>query len=262
MQKSIAVAITVSASFVFSTHGLSAQEVFSPNEALSEDFPDTLFVVKEPFESRRTIDLERSGGLVLAEDTCLDDSYVSRSRKIWFSYNNRGPVGGRRDALSVLIAKWNNKPATRKRQDFTAFRNSNPWYRGRVKTYFAPDSRPLRSMTLDHWNSGHMSEQTAQYDRLFGRKPGDRFHASPVPEGVSSSNDSAWWALPEFDSLDYSELVVDARLLRFSRASYEQPEASGVSFYLSPGRYQEVLLKTRSDDQSLTTTSQFTLGNC
>jgi len=243
----------------------NAQETLTVAEAMSDEFPDTLFVVSKPKESRGKLNLARSGGLQIADDFCLGSDNRSRSGRIWFTYNNRGPIAGKKDALAVLIAKHKMHSAGATpagRVSVAAFRNSNPWYRGRVSTYFKPSARPLRNTTLAAWNAAHESERTTRYDRLFGRKPGDRFHASPAPDVPSSSTDSAWWALPQYAAGNFDELVVDARLLRFSRAGFEQSSASGVSFFLSPGRFDTLTVKIRSDDQSSSRQFEFELSEC
>lgn len=242
-----------------------AQDSMSYQEAMSEEFPDSLFVVTRPVESRERLNPARSGGFRLASMSCLGSTMRSRTGKVWFVYNNRGSIAGKTDAVSVLVVKQKSArqgAAPARRVSFAAFRNSNPWYRGIVSTYFRPKDRPLRRVTLTQWNSAHQSGRTSRYDRLFGRRPGDRFHASPVPDGASSSNDSPWWALPELEAVRYDELAVSARLLRFRRAGYKQSTAGGVSFYLTPGDFDRLLLKVRSKDQTTSRRQEFSLKGC
>ena len=228
-------------------------DVMPERVALSDRYPDELFMVIEPFLSRGTVDLSRSGGLIpVSRSGCLPDEALSRRGEYWFVFNNRGSEGGKYDLLALIVMKVSKKnesggpPAS---VAFGALRNFERGYRGQLYSFFRPTVRqPLRGMTVERWNEAHRSNNFRMYDALFGRSRNDQFHAAPTPGGVSSSHDSEWWAVQGIDLNSAKEVVIDHMLLRFQRAAYDQPAASGIRFSVTGGAYNELVIRSRFND--------------
>lgn len=266
MMKSRFLPIIVMFSLLTAT-GVVAQEIFSGSEAMSDQFRDELFIVREPVEGtnnhtgRPTVVLERSGGLVLIDNICLDESYYSRTGRVWFALNSRGSVQEERDALQVLIAKWKLGDGETRRY-LQPFRNSTPWFRGGNEAHFRPLGRGLERFSLREWNIAHLSGRHTRYDRLFGGRTRDEFHGSVDEYGPSSSISSGWWALSDFETDGVSELIVQPRMFRFSRTSPDRVIPNSiVSFPVTAGDFEYLQINFRTSSQRIPRSYEMTFAS-
>jgi hypothetical protein len=251
--------LTIAAGAIIFATQAAASSLTNPGtitatDAMSEQYTNELFLVLDPFVTRGSIDIQRSAALMPVKDGgCLPERALSRRGEFWFAFNNRGAVGGKKDLLALSVLKiWLGNPAnTGKNVSIGAYRNFNPGYRGGLPSRFIPNSRqPIGGVTVESWNQAHASGDFRQYDHLFGRKRSDQFHASPTPDAPSSATNSGWWIIGPDQLRGARNVAVDELLLRFDRASFDQPQASGVLFSVSGGNYDTLLLRLRFEDQS------------
>ena len=230
------------------------QQSLTATDATSEQHTNELFLVFDPFVTRGSVDIQRSAALMPVSDgECIPEQALSRRGEFWFVFNNRGAIAGKEDLLAVSVSKkWSGDPTNvAKDVSIGAYRNFNPGYRGGLPSRFVPNIRqPIRGVTVTNWNQAHASGDFRQYDRLFGRRRSDQFHASPAPDSPSSATNSSWWVIDPSELKGARNVAVDELLIRFERASFDQPQASGVLFSVSGGNYDRLLLRLRYDDQS------------